>query len=135
MYHMRYYLIAAGIAAAGFLSGCVQPLTYLSKEPVSIAYMGSVTFGQPIVSEDGLIVPLTIVPTREWVLNSATGPYGITARAINHQIEFTVFRALLPGKKMIWEIHIPRVVNGEYAMIYVDPDGAKHRVGKIRVGD
>lgn len=128
------HLIPAAVAVIVGLSGCVHPITYLSKEPVSLAYVGSISFGQPTISGDQLVVPLALVPTREWVLNSATSPYGIAARAIDNQIEFTVLRALLPGKQMIWEIRTRKVVDGEYTMIYVDPDGSKHPVGKIKVG-
>ena len=131
---MKLCLIVGIFAASIGLSACVSPIAFASKKAVSRSYVGSVLFGEPVAQVAHVVIPLIIDYRRgEWMRTSGLVAYGTTSRVIGNKIEFSVLVSLPPGNRDALELRLPRLAAGDYAMIYVDPDGTTHALGSIKV--
>ena len=123
---------------ATLAAGCQWAVQTATREPVSLAYVGDVEFGQPISEESRVVVPLRY-EGGEWAKNSAIGPVGLTCEVNDREVQMTVITALGPGAaedvRPGQQLVLPAGSKGEYTVVYRDPDGTRHNLGVINVGE
>ena len=116
-----------------------QLLTELKPKHATYTYVGKVTTGKPshvdtfTGKRHETIIPLSFTGG-QWQQNSAICFYRAEAKVVGHEIHITILTGLCPdnGPLPTPEIRLKGLTLSEYDLIYIDPDGTRHPIGKLR---
>ncbi len=130
------WLAASAAAALGAflaLGGCTAIAQRCAATPQPLAYVGEVTLGPPTVADRQVRVPLSF-RGGQWGANSAIVPYRAPAAVSGREISFTVITSVPgDGAAAAPALVLPGLAPGEYAVVYRDPDGTRHALGRLTV--
>ena len=124
------YFVA--LAALLTLPGCMSILRRATMEKRPLSYVGQVSVGTPQVHKGRVVLPLNITGGR-WLGDSGTALYRIQSRVSAHTIEMTVCIALAGQEPVPKELHLGRLPPGQYSLVYRDPDGTRHPLGRVQI--
>ena len=114
-----------------FMPGCDPVIRGVTEEARPLVYVGSVTFGEAVNSEDRFHVPITMGPG-PWQRNSGQFPTRVTTRIQDRQIDMTIhFSSSTEHVELGLRLELPQELTGEYEVFYLDPNGTRHCVGKL----
>ena len=121
----------------GWLAGCDALLVRSSEQPVSLATVGRIDFGEPSTpstSGKKTLVPLTH-RGGAFIGNSAEVPSSVRVVLEGGTVEMTVLYAIAVDSRREagYQLLLPTTNAGDYPVVYVDPDGTRHPVGTITI--
>ena len=115
------------------LSGCGVVIRAVTEEPRPFFHVGSVTFGEARQVGTEIHVPVTL-GKGPWQGNSGEFPTRIITRVEGRQIEMTIhFSGSLDHVEKGRRLVLPSGLDGIYEVLYRDPDGIRHPVGKLNL--
>lgn len=125
-----------GTAGSLLFGGCLDPVGFASEKPVPLTYVGQISFGEPIKSDNRVIIPVSYAGG-QWLMNSAWVPYGMDVEVKDGAISFTD-KVSLPGNnhpEAVRQIVLPGSTHGVFRLRYKDPDGTSHDIGSVYIRD
>jgi hypothetical protein len=127
-------LVAAGFWTAS--GGCGATVRKLTREAKPLTYIGQVQFGEPKRERGHVVVPLKY-RGGAWLRNSAIVPVDVKERVKGREIEMTVLTSVhtdIPAS-VGRRLNLPKESEGRYRVFYRDPDGTRHEIGVIQIGE
>lgn len=104
----------------------------LLPQHATYGYVGNVRTGQPLnVGSNDYEVPMSF-SGGDWVRNSGICFHHANAKIVGGEVRLKIFTGLC-GKRSPrdYSFRVKGLVQSEYDLIYVDPDGATHPIGKL----
>jgi hypothetical protein len=116
------------------LMGCDATVRTVTREAKPLAYVGQVQLGEPTKETGQIVVPLEYVGG-DWMQNSAIVPIGVESTVKDAEIEITVVTSVATDDDVNrgYKLVLPEGSKGKYAIFYRDPDGARHKIGEVRI--
>lgn len=121
-----------GVVAA-LAAGCSWVAPIATSEATTLEYVGAVKFGQPIREASCVVIPLSY-EGGQWARNSAIVPFKVTSEVKGSEVEMTVITAVGDAEHG-YRLVLPAGSKGQYTVFYRDPDGTRHKLDVITVGE
>jgi hypothetical protein len=128
---LAFPFIAVALAAAT-LSGCGTIARGVTAERAYLSYVGTLSFGEPRAVDGKVTIPLAF-EGGHWRANSGICFHDVKSRAGRGTLEMTVRIALCAGRPRAAEMELRDLPAGDYAVTYVDPDGARHVLAPLKI--